>query len=605
MASIRTTASSATAARAAAGRSAARPGTSPQQETLRKRLPVVVTALVVASFVLLVRLASFQFQLPPEVRSYLEGLRNSGYTRSLQLAAARGNIFDRNGEVMAVNTLEYQIGVSPNLVTDARRMAIELSSVLGLDERTVFEGLTSDVPWVLLAPRVSAEVGQRIASLDLGSSITMSPIPRRSYPQGTLASQIVGFVGGDLQGYYGIEGYYDSQLAGRTRNQQVSNIPFEVPLNNLEPDRGANVILTIDRDVQFIAESELLRAISETGSQRGTILVMNPRNGDILAMANYPSFDPNAYFQIEDQSVLRNIAIAEQYEPGSVLKVITMAAALEQGAITPDWTYNDQGALEVGGVTVRNWDRQAHGLVDATQVLVQSLNVGVATISTQMGSDSYYGMMSQFGFGRLTGIDLQGEAAGTMHVPGTADWSESLLGTNSFGQGIAVTPLQMLTSVNAIANGGLMMQPSVVHQIIDGDEVINTQPAALGRPISAQTAQQVTQMMVEVVNGGLDNAATVPGYTIAGKTGTAEIPTPIGYEDAASIVTFVGFLPADDPVISILVRLDRPRDYWASVVAAPVFRRLAERLVVVLEIPPDAIRFELAAQGGSVSNIQR
>jgi cell division protein FtsI/penicillin-binding protein 2 len=578
---------------------------SPQQETLRRRLPIVVTALIVASFVLLIRLASFQFPLPPEVRSHLEGLRNSGYTRSLQLAAARGNIFDRNGEVMAVNTLEYQIGVSPNLVTDARRMALELSSVLGLDERMTFEALTSDVPWVLLAPRVSAEVGQRIASLNLGGSITMSPIPRRSYPQGTLASQIIGFVGGDLQGYYGIEGYYNSQLAGRTRSQQVSNIPFEVPLNNLEPDRGANIILTIDRDVQYLAEAELLRAISETGAQRGTILVMNPRNGDVLAMANYPSFDPNAYFQIEDQSVLRNIAIADQYEPGSVLKVITMAAALEQGTITPDFTYNDQGSLSVGGVTIRNWDRRAHGLVDATQILVQSLNVGVATITTQMGSDAYYGMMSQFGFGRLTGIDLQGEAAGTMHVPGTPDWSESLLGTNSFGQGIAVTPLQMLTAVNAIANGGLMMQPSVVHQIIDGDQIINTQPAALGRPISAQTAAEVTRMMVEVVNGGLDNAATVRGYTIAGKTGTAEIPTPIGYEEAASIVTFVGFLPADDPVISILVRLDRPRDYWASVVAAPVFRRLAERLVVVLEIPPDDIRYQLASQGGSVSNIQR
>lgn len=577
----------------------------PQIDTLRKRLPVVIVGLFVAAFILLGRLASFQFQLPTEVIAYLDGLRDSLYTRTLELAAARGLIYDRHGEALAVNTLEYQVGASPNLVTDARAVAVQLASILGRDERELFEALTSDLPWVLLASRVSAEVGQRINQLDLGSAITMSPIPRRSYPQGGLASQVVGFVGGDLEGYYGIEGYYDDQLSGRTRDQRVSNIPFDVPDSNLAPDRGADVVLTIDRDVQYVAETELMRAIAETGATRGTIIIMEPRTGDVLAMANFPTFDPNAYFQIEDESVLRNIAIADNYEPGSVMKVITIAAALEQNTIEPDFTYNDQGALELGGITVRNWDRQPHGIVDATQILVQSLNVGAATVSTMMGPDSYYGMMSEFNFGRLTGIDLQGEEAGTMYVPGDPNWSEANLLTNSFGQAVAVTPLQMLTSVNALANNGLMMQPNVVHQIIDGDQVINTQPAALGRPVSADTAAIVRDMMVQVISAGLDDSAGLPGYTIAGKTGTAEIPTPVGYEQNASIVTFVGFLPADEPVVSVLVRLDRPRDYWASVVAAPVFQRLAQRLVVLLEIPPDDIRLQLAAQGGSISGISR
>lgn len=577
----------------------------PQIDTLRKRLPVVIVGLFVAAFILLGRLASFQFQLPTEVIAYLDGLRDSLYTRTLELAAARGLIYDRHGEALAVNTLEYQVGASPNLVTDARAVAVQLASILGRDERELFEALTSDLPWVLLASRVSAEVGQRINQLDLGSAITMSPIPRRSYPQGGLASQVVGFVGGDLEGYYGIEGYYDDQLSGRTRDQRVSNIPFDVPDSNLAPDRGADVVLTIDRDVQYVAETELMRAIAETGATRGTIIIMEPRTGDVLAMANFPTFDPNAYFQIEDQSVLRNIAIADNYEPGSVMKVITVAAALEQNTIEPDFTYNDQGALELGGITVRNWDRQPHGIVDATQILVQSLNVGAATVSTMMGPDSYYGMMSEFNFGRLTGIDLQGEEAGTMYVPGDPNWSEANLLTNSFGQAVAVTPLQMLTSVNALANNGLMMQPNVVHQIIDGDQVINTQPAALGRPVSADTAAVVRDMMVQVISDGLDDSAGLPGYTIAGKTGTAEIPTPVGYEQNSSIVTFVGFLPADEPVVSVLVRLDRPRDYWASLVAAPVFQRLAQRLVVLLEIPPDDIRLQLAAQGGSISGISR
>jgi cell division protein FtsI/penicillin-binding protein 2 len=576
-----------------------------QQQVLRKRLPVIVFGLILVSSILFVRLISFQFQLDPAVLSFLEGLRNSGYERRLELAAARGMIYDRNGEPLAVNTLEYQIGASPSLISEPREMAVQLASILGMNERDVFELLLRDDPWVLLSPRVSAEVGQRISTLDLGSGITVSPIPRRSYPQGTLASQVIGFVGGDLLGYYGIEGYYQDQLGGSTRDEVVSNIPFDVPQDDLAGDQGASVVLTIDRDVQYLAEAELLRAITESGATKGTILVMNPRTGDILAMANYPTFDPNAYFSIEDPNVLRNIAVGDNYEPGSVMKVITVAAALDQGVITPGYTYTDQGVLNIGGITVYNWDRAAHGVVNVTQLLVDSLNVGAATISTSMGPDRFYNEMSEFGFGRLTGVDLQGEEAGTMFAPGDPNWSESLLATHSFGQGIAVTPLQMLTSINAIANGGLMMQPHVVYQIIDGDRVYQAQPSALGRPISAETAEAVTQMMVDVVNNGLDEGATLPGYTVAGKTGTAEIPTPIGYEANASIVTFVGFLPADDPQISVLVRLDRPRDYWASVVAAPVFQRLAERLVVLLEIPPDSVRTTITADGGSVTNIRR
>lgn len=586
---------------------ATQPTLLPQQQIFRRRLPLVIVGLVVASFVLLGRMASFQFQvgMDPDVYNYLTSMRDASYRRELRIAAARGNIYDRNGEALAVNTLEYQVGISPNLLDDSRIAARELASVLGQPELQMYEAATSTAPWVMIASRVSAEVGQRLVALDLGSALDMAPIPRRSYPQGTLASQIIGFVGGDLNGYYGVEGYYQNTLAGVMRDREVSNIPFEAQQIDLESDQGADIVLTIDRDVQFIAETQLLQAISETGSTQGTIIVMNPRNGDILAMANYPTFDPNAYFNISDPAVLNNLAIAGNYEPGSVMKVITMAAALDRGVIRPDFTYYDNGVLDIGGIQVRNWDRAAHGTVDATQILVQSLNIGAATLATLMGPDQFYPELSEFGFGRRTGVDLQGEEAGIFYAPGDPNWAEANIATNSFGQGISVTPLQMLTSVNAIANGGLMMQPRVVHQIIDGDDIYTSQPSALGRPISAEAAAQVTQMMVEVVRQGLDDGASVPGYTIAGKTGTAEIPTPFGYEDGASIVTFVGFLPADDPQISVLIRLDRPRDYWASLVAAPIFQRLAERLVVQLAIPPDSVRAQLAAEGGSISNIAR
>jgi cell division protein FtsI (penicillin-binding protein 3) len=368
-------------------------------------------------------------------------------------------------------------------------------------------------------------------------------------------------------------------------------------------------VLTIDRDVQFLAETQLQEAIARTGSSGGTIIIMRPRTGDVLAMASYPSYDPNNYFNITNPRDLRNPAISDVYEPGSVFKIVTVAAALEAGTVTPSWTYNDQGRFDIGGIQIYNWDRGAYGLVDATQVLVDSLNVGVATMAYQMGWEEYYRRISQFNIGRTTRIDLQGEEAGILRTPNSlrGDWSESDLGTNSFGQGLSVTPLQMLTAVNAIANDGLMMQPRVVYQIVDGDNVYSSGTSALGRPISAETARIVTDMMVSAVRDGLDDRAQVPGYTIAGKTGTAQYRSAAGnYDPNRFIMTFVGFLPADDPQVSVLVKLDHPTSgRWASEVAAPVFSRLTGRLVDLLEIPTDDVRLALAAEGIATGELER
>ncbi|HVU11607.1 MAG TPA: penicillin-binding protein 2 [Phototrophicaceae bacterium] len=578
--------------------------TYPQQEVFRRRLPIVIAGLVIASVVLLGRLLMFQFPLDPKTATYLDDLRDSGYTRTLSLAGARGNIYDRHGEALAVNTLEYRIGASPNLVADARTTATELSTILGVNELDIYNALTSDQSWVLIAPSVSADLAQKVRQLDL-PEITMDSVPKRSYPQGPVAGQILGFVGGDLKGYYGVEGHYNDQLSGRVYQDSVSNIPFIVPLTDWQQDRGDDVVLTIDRDVQYEAESELADDMKTYGADGGTIIVENPRTGEILAMATSPGFDPNTYFNVQDPDQLTNPAISTQFEPGSIFKILTMAAALDTGAITPDFTYNDQGLLQVGGVKIYNWDRAAHGVVDATQVLVDSLNIGAATIALKMGPTSFYTEMDKFGIGRLTGIDLEGEQPGQMAAPGDENWSEGQFATQAFGQGVAVTPLQMITAASAIANGGLMMQPHVVYEIVDGDQVIPAHPANLGRPISAQTAKEVTDMMVSVVNDGLDGQASVPGYTIAGKTGTAQIATPIGYEDGASIASFIGFFPADDPQVIILVKLDRPKQYWGSETAAPAFAKLAQRLAIMLEIPTDNVRQQLAQQGGSVSQINR
>lgn len=582
--------------------------TTDQLTSLRRRLPVVVGLMVVATLYLMVQLVTFQYQ-PAYVTAYYNRLASYNYNQRERISSARGIIYDRHGQPLASNTFDYEIGISPNLIAPGERaqVATDLALELELSELDVLRAIDRPEPWVLLAKPVTPQVAERIRELDI-LGVTVNSQPRRLYPQGTLSAQLLGFVAGDnttlqdFRGYNGIEGYYEDELAGRVRDQTVSRIPFDLPNQRAIEDRGSDLVLTIDRDIQFLVESELQFAIAQSGSVGGTIIVMDPRTGEILAMSSYPSYDPNAFYDITSPDQLRNPAISDAYEPGSVMKVLTVAAALEQGTVSLEDTYVDNGRLEVGGITIQNADRQAKGVVGVEQILVQSLNVGASTLSVQMGPTLFYQRMSEFGIGRATGIDLEGEAIGTMYTPLDAEWSESNLATNAFGQGIAVTPLQMITAVSAIANGGLMMQPHVVHQVVDGNRIYPSQPSALGRPISAETARTVTDMMVQTVNVTLTDAQ-LPGYTIAGKTGTAEIATPLGYERDASIASFIGFLPADDPQVIVLIKLDRPTGYWGSVVAAPVFRRLAERLVILMEIPSDDIRRTLASEGGTVNDI--
>lgn len=566
-------------------------GLSPQQVTIQSRLPFVIIFLVSMAGFLLVQLANFQFY-PREVAQELE-LRGDASANSIRrIPAERGLIYDRDGEPLAFNALQYGVGISPNLVSDPRRLATELALILEQDEFDLYQTMTSDENWVLIARPIQADQGQAIADLD-EISLTIEPIPRRFYPQGSLAGHVIGFVIEDgTKGTMGVEGSYNDTLAGRVLDQTVSNIPFDLPEEDPTEQRGQDVVLTIDRDIQFWVESELQLAIDETGSTRGTIIVMDPTNGDILAMSSQPQFDPNNFADVDDPDLLRNPAISDVYEPGSVMKVLTVASALEKGTITPDWTYNDQGTLELGGIVIENWDNNAYGVVDVAQILIRSLNIGVANIALEMGTDDFYSMMRSFGLGQLTGIDLFAEQSGIIKVPGDSDWSESDLGTNSFGQGVSATPLQMITAFAAIANDGIMRQPRVVKQIITDDGIQEAQPITIRRVVSAETANIVTDMMVRTVNEGVPQAV-LPGYTIAGKTGTAEIPTAIGYEDD-SIVTFIGFLPADDPEVVVLVKLDRPDAYWGSQVAAPVFKRLADRLVILLEIPVDGVRQTLS-----------
>jgi cell division protein FtsI/penicillin-binding protein 2 len=574
--------------------------------TFNRRLSLLTVTLIVIGMLLLGRLASFQFDL--DTASYLQNSASNSYRQLRDLIPDRGRIFDRNMELLAGNTMEYGIGVSPRLIINKAKVAHDLAVALGDDERHIFDAIDNDKVYVLLARPVSGEVAQKVARLGYLGVVT-EPIPKRIYPQGSLAAQVIGFVGGDgdsRRGYVGVEGAYNNLLAGQVRVQTNSQIPFEVNPGDVAP-AGQDIVLTIDRSIQYLAETELQDAITKYGAVSGSIIIMDPRNGEILAMASYPNFDPNAYYKAAPEE-MKNAAVSDIYEPGSVFKIVTAAVALQSGSVTPDWTYYDSSPYIVGGRAIYNWDRAGHGSQNFVDVLVYSWNIGTSHLSVEaMGPKVFYKGLQDFGVATKTGIDLEGEENGILKRPGDTYWSDSDLATNSFGQGLSITALQMLAFTNVIANNGQMMQPHVRLKTIDGDRVIKAIPSAVRTPISVDVAHTIRDIMIKVVNdpAGEGKNARVPGYTVAGKTGTAQIacPTcPEGYETAFQNATFVGFLPADEPRVSILIKLDKVSQF-ASQTAAPAFAKLVKRLVVIMGIPTDEQRRQLRAQGGNTALI--
>ena len=570
-------------------------GLSPQQSTIQARLPFVAIFLILMAAYLVVNLANFQF-FPRSVRQELEKIGSSVTNTTLRVPAERGLIFDRDGEPLAFNIVQYRLGVSPVLVNDSQALTEALAAILDIDEFELYQKVSSDKVWEFVAGPISAERGQEIAALD-EIALGLEEIPKRFYPQGTLAAHVIGIVLDEgLVGSLGVEGAYNDTLSGRVLDLSISNVPFDLPEDRPAEQRGKDIVLTLDRDVQFWVESELKTAVEEFQAYRGTVIVMDPRNGDVLALANYPTLDPNRFLEIEDPSLLENPAVQDMYEPGSILQAITVASALETGAITPYWTYNDSGQIEVGGQEIYNRHFRAHGSADAATVLIRSLNAGAAAIGLQMGTEAFYSMMRAFGFGNPTGVGLFAEESGDLKIPGDTNWNESHIGYNSFGQEMKVTSMQLITAFSALANDGIMRQPRIVRQVIGEGGVEEARPTTVRRVVSEATAAVMRDLMTRVVREGA-SGAFMRGYAIAGKPGTAWISTAVGqeYGEHSTIVTFVGALPADEPQAVVLVKLDRPKEYYGYAVTPQVFKRIADRLVILLEIPDDEARGRLRA----------
>jgi cell division protein FtsI/penicillin-binding protein 2 len=513
----------------------------------------------------------------------------------------RGYIADAGGRVLAVNTYRWEISASPTVIlADTHWLAVKLAPLLGMDEQDLERTLSNKkLRWVQLARDVPYPIGEQISSWHL-SGVIAEPRPMRQYPAGDLAAQVTGFVAQTGTGYYGVEGYYDYELRGTTGTLQIEidgmgrRIPIPPSVVRQTHD-GASLVLTLDLAIQQIAQQELLRALRQSGAKRGTVIVMDPTTGALLALVSWPAYDPNRYATTEP-SIMPDPAVSDAWEPGSIFKIVTWAAGLDTGSIAPDTGFSDPGKVEIGGRVIENSDRRAHGTVTMNDALAKSLNTAAAYISTSLGKDRFYNYVRRFGIGDLTGVDLANEGIGLVRLPGDQDWFPSDLGTNSFGQGLAVTPIQMITAVAAVANQGQLMRPYIVQKRIMASQPaeplqeIVTQPEVVRQAISPEAAQTLTSMLVNAVEQQ-ESEARVPGYRIAGKTGTAQIPNAAGYEKEDTIVSFVGFAPADDPRFIVLVKLDRPqKSRWAGQTAAPTFRAIATWLFQYMRIPPDEIR---------------
>jgi cell division protein FtsI/penicillin-binding protein 2 len=509
--------------------------------------------------------------------------------------ALRGKIYDAAGEPLATDVTVNLLWGDPEQIKNPLKVATELAPILGTSAASLERKLSDYVKYVQLAPSLTSAQTQQIQALGL-SGIFLSPVIQRRYPAGSAAAQVLGYVNADGHGQYGLEEAYDGILSGRQgwRSAVTDTAGNTIQLSSgpaASPQDGGDLYLTLDPYIQNLAETELQAAVKKHSADGGSIIVMDPHTGYILAMAGTPSFDPNhyTYYANHNQSQdFMNPGIEWTYEPGSTFKVITMAAGLDAGVITPNTAFDDTGQWVVANQVLHNWTGGAFGWETMTQVLQHSANVGASFVASKLGVNTFYRYVERFGIGKPTGVDLAGELAGDLPLPGDKTWTIVNQFTNSYGQGETVTPLQLIRAVAAVANRGVLMKPQVVQRIVMDGHVLDRPPVAQGRVISARTAHTLTQMLVTSAVGGEASQGLVNGYNIAAKTGTANIASPTGgYIPGATIASIVGYAPAFHPRFITLVIINHPRDTpWGSEAAAPVLHDIFQGLFMHFRIPP-------------------
>lgn len=573
---------------------------------MQTRIRLFSTLFLLAFLALVIRLFFWQVikgrQLSQEARSQ--------YQKSETLIAPRGNILAQDGSLLAAHDDAYLVyAYLPRIEESREKIADKLAPLLAdidedavsnqslvLEEANRLKSLLTkdDASWVPLRHKVSLEKKKNIEALRI-AGIDFEIEEKRVYPEASSAAHLLGFVGknsqGEDQGYFGLEGYYDLALSGKpgylSRESDAQGIPILLgDAREILAVEGVELLTNIDKAVQHAADRKLREGMEKYGASAGTVIVMDPKTGGIVAQASYPGYEPAEYSKYSDE-LFKNPAVSNSFEPGSIFKVLIMATALDSEVVTPDTKCEAcSGPLKVDRYYIETWDQVYHPDSNMVDVIVNSDNVGMASVAQKIGADKLYDYLDSFGIGGLTGIDLQGEATPKLREKGT--WNIVDLSTCGFGQGVAVTPIQMLSAVSAIANKGTLISPRVVKEIIGNGwrEKIKLDPGE--RVMSEETARQMTAMMVEAAKHGEAKWTHLKGFKVAGKTGTAQIPIAGHYDEEKTIASFVGFAPADDPRFVMLVTLREPSSSpWASETAAPLWYSIARDLFLYYGIQPE------------------
>lgn len=509
----------------------------------------------------------------------------------LPIIATRGDILSSDDFPLATNKISYLLYANPKVVTNVSSYAHTLAPLLDAEEASVSALLSKNLFWVRLADRLPDTKKQEIEKLKL-SGLGFQEESERYYPEASMAAHLIGFLGKDLSGadhgFFGLEGYYNGQLSGRNGSLYVVKDALGHPVvNDIREEKkidGRSITLSVDRTIQYLAEKRLSEGVAKYEAAGGSIVVMDTKTGKILAEASVPDFDPQHYYDF-DNSSFKNPVVSDLYEPGSTFKVLVMSAALDLGKVKPNTRCTAcSGPVPINQYDIKTWNNQYLPNLTMTEVIQHSDNTGMVFVERKMGEDNFLAYLTRFGIGSETGIDLQGEVPNPLRDT----WREIDLATASFGQGISVTPIQLITAVNAIANGGKLMKPYVVQAITDENgKKVEIKPVKQRQVIKESTAKVMAWIMVNAVEKGEAQWTKLPHYSIAGKTGTAQIPVAGHYDPNQTVASFVGFFPANDPKVTMLVVVHRPKtSIYGAETAAPIFFKTAQDIINYYGIPP-------------------
>ncbi|MDD5415807.1 MAG: penicillin-binding protein 2 [Candidatus Daviesbacteria bacterium] len=547
-------------------------------------------------FLFLVAVRLFYWQV---VRAeFLQSQADNQHFTDTKLDAVRGDIFFSDGSILTSSNPSFTLyGLPKEIAKDQKIQTSYLLAKILSESQDYVDGLAKelvnkleqDFYWVPLKKNISFDQKKQIEKLNL-AGIGFNQDSSRFYPEGSSSAHLLGFVNSDAKGNFGLEGYFDGELKGISGSIRHEKDALGLPILigkflTTDARNGKNLILNIDRSVQYIVEQTLKTGVAKYGAKAGSIVVMEPGTGGILAMASFPNYNPEKYFDYPKE-FYRNPVVADHYEPGSTFKVMVMAAALNEDLVRPDTKCNScSGPISVGGFSIRTWNNKYYPDSTLKDVIIHSDNTGMVFVARKLGLDKFYSYLENFGFGASTNIDLQDES--TPEIRAKNSWREIDLVTASFGQGIAVTPIQMVTAVSAIANGGNLMEPHVVKEITNEQGSFAITPKVVRRVIKDSVSQEVKEMMVAAVEEGEARTFKLKGFKVAGKTGTAQIPVAGHYDANKTIASFVGFAPADNPKFVMLVRFDEPSSsIFGSETAAPTFFEIAKQLLFYYKIAP-------------------